>query len=56
MATTTATISLTSPDLITNSLAFSTASTLTKAGNATGLTLTSGLARTNFTVCIKSNI
>ena len=45
MATTTATISLSSPDLLTDSLAFSTASTLTKAGNATGLTLTGGLAR-----------
>jgi hypothetical protein len=50
MATTNATISLTSPDLLTDSLAFSTTSTLTQAGNATGLTLTSGLARTNFTV------
>lgn len=50
MATTTATISLASPDLLTNSLAFSTASTLTQAGNSTGLVTTSGLARTNFTV------
>ena len=50
MATTTATISLASPDLLTNSLAFSTASTLTQAGNSTGLVTTTGLARTNFTV------
>jgi len=49
MATTIATISLASSDLLTNVLALSDVATLTTAGTATGLTLTSGLARTNFT-------
>ena len=49
MATTIATISLASSDLITNVLALSDVATLTTAGTATGLTETSGLARTNFT-------
>ena len=49
MATTTATISISSSDLLSNALAFSTTSTLTTAGTSTGLTETSGLARTNFT-------
>jgi len=46
MATTTATISLSSTDLLSSALAFSSTNTLTTAGSATGLTLTSGLART----------
>jgi len=50
MATTIATISLSSSDLLTNTLALSDVATLTAAGNSTGLTETSGLARTNFTV------
>ena len=50
MATTTATITLSSADLLSNVLSFSNSSTLTTAGTSTGLTLTSGLARTNFTV------
>jgi len=50
MATITASLTLASPDLLTNALAFSTTNNLTKAGNSTGLEQTSGLARTNFTV------
>ena len=49
MATTIATMSLSSNDLVTNVLGLSTTATLTQAGNSTGLVLTSGLARTNFT-------
>jgi hypothetical protein len=49
MATITASLTLASPDLLTNALAFSTTNNLTKAGNSTGLELTNGLARTNFT-------
>ena len=49
MATTTATLTLASADMLTSNIAFSVASNLTKAGNNTGLVLTSGLARTNFT-------
>jgi len=48
MATTIATINLSSSDLLTNVLALSDTATLTKAGNSTGLVETSGLARTNF--------
>jgi len=49
MATTTATITLASSDLLSNALSFSTTNALTKAGTSTGLTATSGLGRTNFT-------
>jgi len=49
MATTIATISLSSTDLLSSALAFSQTNALTTAGSATGLTLTSGLSRTNFT-------
>ena len=49
MATTIATISLASSDLLSSALAFTQTNALTTAGSATGLTLTSGLARTNFT-------
>ena len=49
MATTIATISLASSDLLSSALAFSQTNALTTAGSATGLTLTSGLSRTNFT-------
>ena len=49
MATTTATITLASADLLTNVLSFSTTASLTKAGSATGLAETTGLAKTNFT-------
>ena len=46
----TAAITLTSAadDLTTNALSLSTSAALTKAGNSTALTQTSGLARTNF--------
>ena len=50
MATITASITLSSSDLLSSVLSFSDTSTLTKAGNTTGLSLTSGLAKTNFTV------
>ena len=46
MATTIATISLSSSDLLSSALAFTSANSLNTAGSATGLTLTSGLART----------
>jgi len=45
MATTTATITLSSTDLLSDELALLTTSTLTKAGGSTGLELTSGLSR-----------
>ena len=48
MATTTATITFSSSDLLSNALAFSTSSVLTTAGTNTGITETAGLARTNF--------
>ena len=49
MATTIATISLASSDLTSSALAFSSTNPLNTAGTATGLSLTSGLSRTNFT-------
>ena len=49
MATTKATLTIVSSDLLSNPLSMSTTSTLTTAGTAVGLTQTSGLARTNFT-------
>ena len=49
MATTIATISLASSDLTSSALAFSSSNPLNTAGTATGLSLTSGLSRTNFT-------
>jgi len=45
MATTTAAFTLTSTDLITDSISLSTTATLTKAGTAVGLDQTSGIAR-----------
>ena len=45
MATTTATFTLSSTDLLSDELALSTTATLTQAGTATGLTQTTGLAR-----------
>jgi len=48
MATINATLTIGSGDLLTSNIAFSVASTLSKAGSANGLTKTSGLARTNF--------
>jgi len=45
MATTTATITINSTDLLSDELSLSTTATLTAAGNSTGLTDVSGLAR-----------
>ena len=45
MATTTATITLSSTDLLSDELALSTTSTLTTAGSSTGVTQASGLSR-----------
>ena len=45
MATTTATLTLSSTDLLSDELALVTTSTLSKAGTSTGLTGTSGLGR-----------
>ena len=45
MATTTATITLSSTDLLSDQIALTTTATLTGAGNSTGLTGTSGLGR-----------
>jgi len=45
MATTTATITLASTDLLSDELSLTTTATLTGAGNSTGLTGTAGLAR-----------
>ena len=45
MATTTATITLASTDLISDELSLTTTATLTSAGHSTGLTGTSGLGR-----------
>mgnify|MGYP003627633356 CR=1 FL=1 len=45
MATTTATITINSTDLVTDELSLSSSSTLTNAGGSTGVTQTTGLAR-----------
>jgi len=45
MATTTATLTLASTDLLSDELALTTSATLTGAGNSTGVTNTSGLSR-----------
>ena len=49
MATTTATITLSSSDLLSDELSLATTCTLTGAGNSTGLTGTGGLARNTVT-------
>jgi len=49
MATTTATITLASTDLLSDELALTTTATLTGAGTSTGLTGTSGLGRKTVT-------
>ena len=48
MATTTATITLASTDMMDNSISISNTATLTTAGTVTGLTETTGLARRKF--------
>lgn len=45
MATTTATITISSTDLLSDELALTTTATMTGAGNSTGVTNTSGLSR-----------
>jgi len=45
MATTTATITINSTDLVTDELSLSSSATLTNAGGSTGVTQTTGLAR-----------
>ena len=47
MATTTATITLASTDLLTDSLSLVSAATLTNAGGSTGMTQTTGVSRKN---------
>ena len=49
MATTTATLTLSSSDLTGDALALSTTTTLTKAGTVTGLDQSTDVARTTFT-------
>ena len=49
MATTTATITINSTDLLTDELSLSSTSTLTTAGTATGVTQASGLSRKTMT-------
>lgn len=46
MATTSATITIASSDLVTDNISFTSTALLTKAGTSTGLESTSGLART----------
>lgn len=48
MATTTATVTISSSDLTGDALSLSSTATLTKAGNATGLDQTTGVARKFF--------
>lgn len=48
MATTTATLTLSSADLTGDALALSTTATLTQAGNTTGLDQTTGVARKTY--------
>ena len=49
MATTTATITLASSDLLTDALSFSTTAELTKAGSSTGVDQAIGLSRKTLT-------
>jgi hypothetical protein len=56
MATTTATITLSSTDLLSDELALSTTATLTQAGNSTGVTQTTGLARKTTSAAAVGNI
>ena len=56
MATTTATITLTSTDLLSDELALSTTSILTTAGTSTGVTQASGLSRKTTSAAAAGNI
>ena len=53
MATTTATITLSSADLLSDELALSTTATLTKTGTSTGIEHTTGLSRKKVTSTAK---
>jgi|TARA_R100001443_G_C3265029_1_gene156565 hypothetical protein len=53
MATTTATITLSSADLLSNNIAFSTSTNLTQTGTATGIEYTTGLSRKKVTSTAK---
>ena len=54
MATTTATITIISTDLLTDELALSTSATLTQTGTATGIEHTTGLSRKKVTSTAKA--
>jgi|TARA_R110000824_G_scaffold235096_3_gene423833 hypothetical protein len=56
MATTTATLSLESSDLLSNILSFSTIATLTDAGGSTGITQAQGLTRKTTSAAAAGNI
>jgi len=56
MATTTATITLASSDIMDNSLSISNTATLTKAGNSTGLPDTTGLRRKRIASAVKQDL
>ena len=56
MATTTADITLTSTDLLTDSLSLSASATLTNAGGSTGMTQTQGLTRKTMSAAAAGNI
>jgi len=56
MATTTATITLSSSDLTGDALSLSTSATLTKADSVTGLDQTTGVARKNFAATALVNL
>ena len=53
MATTIATITLNSADLLSNNISFSTSTNLTQAGTATGIEYTTGLSRKKVTSTAK---
>jgi hypothetical protein len=56
MATTTATITLASSDIMDNSLSISNTATLTKGGNSTGLPDTSGLSTKRIASIVKQDL
>jgi len=56
MATTTATITLASSDIMDNSLSISNTATLSKAGNSTGLPDTTGLRRKRIASAVKVDL
>jgi hypothetical protein len=56
MATTTATITLSSADIMDNSLSISNTATLTKAGTSTGLPDTTGLSNKRIASAARQNL